>query len=78
MAEVRQPAAAVLATCGRIPGKKLLFMGSDSANGRNGIATTELQWDLLQWDTHQGIQKLWRDLNRLYRSEPALHQVDFD
>jgi 1,4-alpha-glucan branching enzyme len=37
-----------------------------------------LQWDLLQWDPHQGVQKMMGDLNRIYRNEPALHELDFD
>ena len=59
------------------PGKKLLFMGSDFGQWNEWDCETGLQWDLLQWDTHQGVQRLVADLNRVYRSEPALHQVDF-
>jgi 1,4-alpha-glucan branching enzyme len=36
-----------------------------------------LQWDLLQWDTHRGVQRLLGDLNQLVQREPALHQIDF-
>jgi 1,4-alpha-glucan branching enzyme len=36
-----------------------------------------LSWDLLRWDTHQGVRRFVRDLNRLYREVPALHEVDF-
>ena len=60
------------------PGKKLLFMGSEWGQWNEWNCEAGLQWDLLQWDTHQGIQRLIRDLNQLYRSEPALHEVDFD
>ena len=37
-----------------------------------------LQWDLLQWETHSGLQRCMADLNRLVREQPALHEVDFD
>jgi len=60
------------------PGKKLLFMGGEFGQWNEWNHDTELQWDLLQWDTHQGVQKLVADLNGIYRREPALHQVDFE
>jgi len=60
------------------PGKKLLFMGSDFGQWNEWNFEENLQWDLLRWDTHQGVRKLVGDLNRLYRSEPALHEQDFD
>ena len=60
------------------PGKKLLFMGSDFGQWTEWNHDADLQWDLLQWDTHQGIQNLVADLNKLYREQPALHEVDFD
>jgi 1,4-alpha-glucan branching enzyme len=59
------------------PGKKLLFMGGEIAQWNEWNHDTSLQWHLLQWDSHRGIQRLVEDLNRLYRQEPALHQVDF-
>jgi 1,4-alpha-glucan branching enzyme len=59
------------------PGKKLLYMGSELAQWHEWNYDEQLQWDLLQWDTHRGIQKLVADLNRLIVSEPALHEVDF-
>jgi 1,4-alpha-glucan branching enzyme len=59
------------------PGKKLLFMGGDIAQWEEWDHDRALQWDLLQWDTHQGVQRFVRDLNRLYREAPALHEVDF-
>ncbi|MCR9295810.1 MAG: 1,4-alpha-glucan branching protein GlgB [bacterium] len=59
------------------PGKKLLFMGSEFAQWHEWDYDSEIQWDLLQWDTHSGIQKLIGDLNRLVLNEPALHEVDF-
>jgi 1,4-alpha-glucan branching enzyme len=60
------------------PGKKLLFMGGEFGQWNEWNYDTSLQWDLLQWPSHQGLQKLVADLNQLYRREPALHQVDFD
>ena len=60
------------------PGKKLLFMGSEIAQWREWSHDESLDWHLLQWRDHQGILQLVCDLNALYRSQPALHQVDFD
>lgn len=60
------------------PGKKLLFMGDEIAQWREWRHDESLDWHLLQWESHQGVQKLVADLNALNRSEPALHQVDFD
>ncbi len=60
------------------PGKKLLFMGGDFGQWTEWTHEQALPWDLLQWDTHQGIQKLVGDLNQLYRQQPALHELDFD
>ncbi len=59
------------------PGKKLLFMGNDFAQWNEWTCDDSLQWHLLQWESHQGMQNLVRDLNRVYRSEPALYQLDF-
>jgi 1,4-alpha-glucan branching enzyme len=60
------------------PGKKLLFMGSEFGQWNEWDCDTPLQWDLLQWESHQGLQKCVSDLNRLYASQPALYEVDFD
>jgi 1,4-alpha-glucan branching enzyme len=60
------------------PGKKLLFMGGEIAQWREWSHDESLEWHLLKWESHQGVQRLVSDLNRLYRAEPALHQVDFD
>lgn len=59
------------------PGKKLLFMGSEIAQWHEWNHDAEIQWDLLKWDNHAGMQRLIGDLNRLLVSEPSLHQVDF-
>ena len=60
------------------PGKKLLFMGGDFGQWVEWNHEADLQWDLLQWETHQGVKQLVADLNHMYRREPALHQVDFE
>jgi len=60
------------------PGKKLLFMGCEFGQWNEWNCDESLQWHLLQWDTHRGLQRWMADLNRIYRREPALHQVDFD
>jgi 1,4-alpha-glucan branching enzyme len=60
------------------PGKKLLFMGSEFGQWNEWNYDESLQWHLLQWSSHQGLQKLVNDLNHLYRREPALHEVDFE
>jgi 1,4-alpha-glucan branching enzyme len=58
------------------PGKKLLFMGSEFAQGKEWNYESELDWGLLNIDWHHGVQSLIRDLNRIYRDVPALHQRD--
>jgi len=60
------------------PGKKLLFMGSELAQWREWNHDESIDWHLLQWKDHQGILQLVSDLNALHKSEPALHQIDFD
>jgi 1,4-alpha-glucan branching enzyme len=60
------------------PGKKLLFMGGELAEWEEWNYDGSLHWNLLEHAEHQGVQSLIRDLNRIYRSEPALYEVDFD
>ncbi|MCY2992463.1 MAG: 1,4-alpha-glucan branching protein GlgB [Planctomycetota bacterium] len=60
------------------PGKKLLFMGGELAQWNEWNHDAQLQWDLLEWQNHQGLQKLITDLNHLYRREPALYEVEFE
>jgi 1,4-alpha-glucan branching enzyme len=60
------------------PGKKLLFMGGEFGQWNEWNYDTSLQWDLVQWDPHRKLQTYMADLNRMYRSEPALYEVDFD
>ena len=59
------------------PGKKLLFMGSELAPYDEWSHDRSLYWNLLQYAPHQGVQALVRDLNALYRSTPALYEIDF-
>jgi 1,4-alpha-glucan branching enzyme len=58
------------------PGKKLLFMGGEFAQQREWNHDRELDWGSLEDSAHAGIQRVVRDLNRLYAAEPALHQRD--
>ena len=58
------------------PGKKLLFMGCEFAQEREWNHDRALDWGLLDKPAHQGVQALIRDLNGLYRTIPALHQLD--
>ncbi len=60
------------------PGKKTLFMGSDIAQWNEWNHDVSLQWHLLQWDSHKGVKQLVGDLNRIYRNEPALYEVEFE
>jgi 1,4-alpha-glucan branching enzyme len=60
------------------PGKKLLFMGGEFAHEREWNHDRELDWPSLDDPAHAGVQRLVRDLNRLYISEPALHERDAD
>lgn len=59
------------------PGKKLLFMGCEFAQWKEWSHNESLEWHALQYPSHQGVQKWVKDLNHLYRTEPALHEVDF-
>jgi 1,4-alpha-glucan branching enzyme len=59
------------------PGKKLLFMGSEFGQRREWTHEGELEWWVATLPEHAGVQRLVRDLNRVYRGEPALHQIDF-
>lgn len=60
------------------PGKKLLFMGSEFAQGEEWNSTNALDWYLLDYPNHQGVRKLVCDLNRIYRSYSVLYTHDFD
>ena len=60
------------------PGKKLLFMGGEFGQWREWDARESLHWHLLADPDHAGLQRFVKDLNALYRSEPALYERDFD
>lgn len=60
------------------PGKKLLFMGCEFGQGTEWNFNKALDWYVLEYPHHHGIQTLVKDLNHLYRAHPALHYHDFD
>jgi 1,4-alpha-glucan branching enzyme len=60
------------------PGAKLLFMGNEFAATSEWNFTTELQWELLQFPSHQGMKNCVQQLNHLYKSHPALYELQFD
>src|ERR1019366_10379381 len=58
-------------------GKKLLFMGGEIGQYREWEHDGSIEWHLLRFAPHQGLQRWVRDLNAYYRSEPALYECDF-
>jgi 1,4-alpha-glucan branching enzyme len=60
------------------PGKKLLFMGGELAQYAEWSHDRSLDWHLLEFAEHAGVQQLVRELNRVYRAEPALWELDND
>ncbi|MBZ5542316.1 MAG: 1,4-alpha-glucan branching protein GlgB [Acidobacteriia bacterium] len=60
------------------PGKKMLFMGGEFGQWIEWVSNQSLDWNLLEYEPHQKLQHLVAELNRLYRSEAALHEVDFE
>jgi 1,4-alpha-glucan branching enzyme len=58
------------------PGKKLLFMGGEFGQEHEWNHDHSLDWHLLSHAPHRGVQRLVRDLNRLYKEVPALHELD--
>jgi 1,4-alpha-glucan branching enzyme len=59
------------------PGKKLLFMGSEFAQWSEWNHDKSIEWHLLQFAPHQGVHQWMKDLNWLYKTEPALFERDF-
>ncbi len=59
-------------------GKKLLFMGDEFGQVREWTHDSSLEWDVLRYPVHHGLQNWVEQLNRAYRSEPALHEFDTD
>ncbi len=60
------------------PGKKLLFMGCEFGQGNEWNCMQPLDWYVLDYPLHQGLQTLVKQLNALYKDSPALHQHEFD
>jgi 1,4-alpha-glucan branching enzyme len=60
------------------PGKKLLFMGDEFGQVREWGHDTSLEWHVLHYPLHRGVQSWVEQLNRLYRDEPGMHQLDTD
>ena len=60
------------------PGKKLLFMGGEFGQRREWTHDASLEWHVLEHPEHRGVRDWVRDLNRYYRSAPALWEQDFD
>ncbi len=58
------------------PGKKLMFMGCEFGQTSEWNHTRDLEWWLLQFPVHHKLQTMVKELNRLYRNEPALYEVD--
>ncbi len=61
-----------------LPGKKLLFMGAEFGQWREWNHDLALDWDLLAFPAHDGVRAWVRDMNRVYREYPSLHELDFD
>jgi len=59
-------------------GKKLLFMGDEFGQVREWAHDSSLEWHVLQYQVHRGVQAWMEQLNRFYRSEPAMHVLDND
>lgn len=59
------------------PGKKLLFMGGEFAQGQEWAFWGSLSWHLLDNEYHKGVQKTVQDLNEVYKNTPALYEDDF-
>ena len=60
------------------PGKKMLFMGCEFGQVREWAHDTSLEWHVLQYPVHRGVQNWVAQLNQVYREQPALHQLDTD
>jgi 1,4-alpha-glucan branching enzyme len=58
------------------PGKKLLFMGGEFGQRREWQHEESLEWHVLKYAGHAGVQRWVHDLNAVYRAEPALHELD--
>ncbi|MBI5664423.1 MAG: 1,4-alpha-glucan branching protein GlgB, partial [Nitrospirae bacterium] len=59
------------------PGKKLLFMGGEIGQWKEWVHEESVEWHALEFPYHQGVQKWMKDLNHVYKNEPALYELDF-
>jgi len=59
------------------PGKKTMFMGMEFAQWKEWNVWSDLEWNLLQFEAHQGIKRFFQEVNLLYRTQPALYELDF-
>ena len=75
LAEVRQPARCCSATCGRTRARSCCSWAASSASGASGTTTTRSTGRCSANESHGGVQRWVEDLNRIYRSEPALHRT---
>ena len=69
---------ALLAYMWTHPGKKTIFMGMEFGQRKEWNVWDCLEWELTQYEAHEGLQKLISDLNKLYKSQPALWKDDFE
>ena len=60
------------------PGKKLLFMGGEFGQRREWSHEESLEWHVREYPVHASLSRWVEELNRFYRDEPALHELDFD
>lgn len=60
------------------PGKKLLFMGGEIGQFSEWNESKELDWSVLQYDTHKGLKNYIKNLNKLYKTYPALYENDYN
>jgi len=60
------------------PGSKLLFMGSEFGQREEWSHEKQLSWEVLQYDLHQGIYNTVKQLNEIYKNEPALHELNYN
>ncbi|MBS0625838.1 MAG: 1,4-alpha-glucan branching protein GlgB [Verrucomicrobia bacterium] len=60
------------------PGKKLWFMGGELAQWNEWDSSKQLDWELLQYPTHQGVSNVVKELNHFYQAHPALWESDFE
>ncbi len=58
------------------PGKKLLFMGGEFGQWREWVSEESLEWHVLQYPRHQGLQRWVKDLNNFYKNNPAIYELD--